>query len=140
MKKLLIALTILCLALPAALAEAPALDAYSDEALVELLRQVQDEIAARNIEKTAHLTAGTYVGGRDIPVGSYILTSAGVEDDFGIISLRSVNDPADDFPSKLYEFQREPSDYSVFVAIEEGDTLVTPYAYDLTISAGITFR
>lgn len=140
MKKLLIVLLLLCLTLPTAYAEAPTFDEYSDGELVELLRQVQGEIVARNIEKTAHLTAGTYVGGRDIPVGSYILKSAGNEGDYGIISLRSVNDSENDFPSKLYEFRKEPVDYSIFIVIEEGDTLVTPYAYDLTISTGITFQ
>lgn len=142
MKKILTALLLACLALSplACLAEPADLSAYDDSALVALLQQVQDEIVARGIEKTAHLNAGTYVGGRDIPIGSYILTSAGAEEDYGIVSLRSVNDPEDDYPSKLYEFTQEPTDYSAFVAIEEGDTLVLPYPYDLTISAGITFK
>ena len=140
MKKTLIALLILCITLPVACAEAPAFGDYSDDEIVKLLKQVQDEIVARNIEKTARLTAGTYVGGRDIPVGSYILTSAENEGDFGIVSLRSANDSENEYPSKLYTFQKEPTEYSVFVVIEEGDTLVTPYAYDLTISTGIIFQ
>lgn len=140
MKKLLIALLLLCLAFPAACAEAPAFDEYSDEALVDLLQQVQSEIVARNIEKTAHLTAGTYIGGRDIPVGSYVLKSAGSEGDAGIVSLTAAERPENGSALKLYEFKQAPVDYSVFVVIEEGDTLVTPYPFDLTISAGVTFQ
>lgn len=63
------------------------LSSYSDSDLIALLAEVQEEIAARKIEKTAHLTAGTYIGGRDIPVGTYILAAAGTEDEHGIVSL-----------------------------------------------------
>lgn len=101
---------------------------------------VQSEIVTRKIEKTAHLTAGTYIGGRDIPVGTYILAAAGTEDEHGIVSLRSVNDPADDYPSKLYEHKRGGDVYSVFVTIEEGDTLILPFPYTLTISSGVMFK
>ena len=108
--------------------------------MLTLLAEVQAEIAARKIEKTANLTAGTYIGGRDIPVGNYILTAAGSEDEHGIVSLRSVNDPLDDYPSKLYEHKHGDDVYSVFVTIEEGDTLIIPFPYTLTISAGVMFK
>ena len=116
------------------------LSSYSDSDLIALLAEVQGEIAARKIEKTAHLTAGTYIGGRDIPVGTYILAAAGTEDEHGIVSLRSVNDPADDYPSKLYEHKMGDDVYSVFVTIEEGDTLILPFPYTLTISGGVMFK
>ena len=113
------------------------LSSYSDSDLIALLAE---EIAARKIEKTAHLTAGTYIGGRDIPVGTYILAAAGTEDEHGIVSLRSVNDPLDDYPSKLYEHKHGDDVYSVFVTIEEGDTLILPFPYTLTISGGVMFK
>lgn len=116
------------------------LSGYSDSDLISLLEEVQSEIAARKIEKTAHLTAGTYIGGRDIPVGTYILAAGGSEDEHGIVSLRSVNDPADDYPSKLYEHKMGDDVYSVFVTIEEGDTLILPFPYTLTISGGVMFK
>lgn len=116
------------------------LSSYSDSDLIALLAEVQEEIATRKIEKTAHLTAGTYIGGRDIPVGTYILAAAGTEDEHGIVSLRSVNDPADDYPSKLYEHKMGDDVYSVFVTIEEGDTLILPFPYTLTISGGVMFK
>jgi len=116
------------------------LTGYTDDALLALLAEVQGEIVSRKIEKTAHLTAGSYIGGRDIPVGTYILATAGTEDEHGIVSLRSVNDPADDYPSKLYEHKHGDDVYSVFVTIEEGDTLILPFPYTLTISGGVMFK
>ena len=120
--------------------EAMNFSSYSDADLLELLDSVQSEIAARKIEKTAHLTAGTYLGGRDIPVGTYILATDGTEGEHGIVSLRTVNDPEDDYPSKLYEHKHGEDVYSVFITVEEGDTLILPFPYTLTISGGVMFK
>ena len=84
-------------------------------------------------EKTVNLTAGTYIGGRDIPVRTYILATAGIEDKHGIVGLRSVNDLLDDYPSKFHEHNHSDDVYSVFVTIEEGDTLIIPFPYTPTI-------
>ena len=155
MKKMLMVFLAVCL-MTASVAAAPADDAdatevestagevveiidlspFTDEEIVALLNQVQAEIAARNIEKTALLHAGTYIGGKDIPAGSYVLSSAGAEDQAGIVSLRSVNDPEDDWPSKLYEFTNAENGYSVFITVEIGDTLILPFPDNLTISGG----
>lgn len=116
------------------------LSIYSDSELLTLLDQVQSEIVTRHIEKTAQLPTGTYVGGKDIPAGTYTLTAAGTEKDYGIVYLRSVNDAADDWPSKLYEFNKAEEYRSFYITIEEGDTLVLPFAYTLTISGGVLFR
>ena len=51
-----------------------------------------------------------------------------------------MNDAENDWPSKLYEFRRAQDGYSVYVTIEEGDTLIVPYPYTLTISAGVMFE
>ena len=142
-KTLALILTVCLLAAPMAFASAEDvtdLSSLNDKQLVALLAEVQSEIVSRHIEKTASLTAGTYIGGRDIPAGSYILSTAGTEDEFGIVSLRSVNDPADSYPSKLYELKDGDDSYSVFVTIEEGDTLILPFPYTLTISVGAKFK
>lgn len=93
MKKIMALILTLCLLAASstiAVAEAATdFSAYSDAELLVLLAEVQSEISARKIEKTAHLTAGTYIGGRDIPVGTYILATAGSEGEYGIVSLRS---------------------------------------------------
>lgn len=144
MKKTLVLFLIVCLlAVPVAFAsaeDAADLSSLNDEQLVALLAEVQSEIVARHIEKTASLTAGTYIGGRDIPAGSYVLATAGTKDDYGIVSLRSVNDPAEGYPSKLYEYKDGDDIYSVFVTIDEGDTLILPFPYTLTISSGLKFK
>ena len=144
MKKTLVLFLIVCLlAVPVAFAsaeDAADLSSLNDEQLVALLAEVQSEIVARHIEKTASLTAGTYIGGRDIPAGSYVLATAGTKDDYGIVSLRSVNDPAEEYPSKLYEYKDGDDIYSVFVTIDEGDTLILPFPYTLTISGGVLFQ
>lgn len=144
MKKTLATLLMLCLLIctvACAFAESSAdFSTYSDSELLALLAEVQAEVAARHIEKTANLTAGTYIGGRDIPVGSYVLATAGVDGDHGIVSLRSINDPEADYPSKLYEHKHGDDIYSVFITIEEGDTLILPFPYTLTISVGVMFK
>lgn len=142
-KTLVLFLTVCLLAVPMAFAPAEDvtdLSVLNDEQLVALLAEVQGEIVARHIEKTASLPAGTYIGGRDVPAGSYVLATAGTEDEFGIVSLRSVNDPAEGYPSKLYELKDGDDSYSVFVTIEEGDTLILPFPYTLTISGGAKFK
>lgn len=144
MKRLFAFILTLCLLVASStivIAEEPTdFSSYNDADLLVLLAEVQSEIVARKIEKTARLTAGTYIGGRDIPVGSYILATAGSEEEYGIVSLRSGNDPEDDFPSKLYEFKHGEDVYSVFVTIEDGDTLILPFPYTLTISGGVMFE
>ena len=144
MKKLL-AILLITFIFPASitlvLAEgSKALSSYTDSEILTLLDKVQDEIVDRRIAKTALLTAGSYVGGRDIPAGTYTLATAGTEDQSGIVSLRSVNDPEKSYPSKLYEFKDGDEDYSVYITIEDGDTLVLPFPYTLTISGGIMFK
>lgn len=145
MKKLLaLILTICLLAVSGTVAFAEKttdLSAYNDSELLTLLAKVQSEIVARRIEKTANLIAGTYIGGRDIPAGTYILAAAGNEDEYGIVSLRSVNDPkSKKVPSKLYESKVGNEAYSVFITIEEGDTLILPFPFTLTISGGVFFK
>lgn len=144
MKKIMTLILTLCLLVASSIIaiaeESMDFSSYSDADLLELLADVQSEVAARKIEKTAHLTAGTYIGGRDIPVGSYTLATDGVEGEYGIVSLRSVNDPEDDYPSKLYEFKNGEDVYSVFIMVEEGDTLILPFPYTLTISSGVMFK
>lgn len=64
----------------------------------------------------------------------------GVRSQDGIISLRSVNDPEKSYPSKLYEFIHAEEGVTVFVVIEEGDTLVLPCPYTITIHGGFVFE
>ena len=124
--------TVVCMLIVSifSLAEALVLSAYTDS---ELLEQVQAEVMSRHIQKTATLQASTYTGGRDVPVGSYILTNIGTWCQDGIILLCPVNDPEKLYPSKLYEFVDAKDGFTVFVVIKEGDTLVLPCPYTITM-------
>ena len=141
MKKGVLVLLVCCLltvATPAACAEGLDLSGYDDDGLLALLSQVQSEIVARHIEKTAQLPAGTYIGGRDIPAGAYVLTGNGGEKDSGIVWLRGVNDEPNQ--SKLYHYTKASDGYTVYLTIEDDDTLILPYAFTLTVSGGVMFR
>lgn len=112
---------------------------YTDEQLVLLMHQVQSEIAARQIAKTAHLRAGTYIGGRDIPVGRYILTGAGEEGSSGIMELMLLDETGELLQRELYEFvYSEECDF--YIMVDEGEQLTLPFECDLTIYAGIQFE
>ena len=108
-KTLALILTVCLLAAPMAFASAENttdLSLLKDEQLVALLAEVQSEIVARHIEKTASLPAGTYIGGRDVPAGSYVLATAGTEDEFGIVSLRMSRNRNSDLKSGLILYSR----------------------------------
>ena len=115
------------------------LTGFSDEEMVQLLEDVQEEIATRHIEKTANLERGTYVVGKDIPAGDYILTRP-ANGESGIIWLRDVSDAEEDWPSKLYEFIQSDEAVSFFITVGDGDTLCLPFPASLTISAGLVFK
>lgn len=143
MKKWLVIVLVLCMALTSGsvvIADQIDLGTLTDQEIIALLNQVQGEIVQRRIEKSALLRAGTYVGGKDLPVGSYILAGSGSEGEFGIISLRASSDPKDNFPSKLYEFCESEKEFIMFVSIDKDDTLVLPYAFNVTISSGALFK
>ncbi len=143
MRRLLGVFVVVCVV---ALCQAPIraesfdINALSNEEIIALLARVQDEIVTRHLEGTALLQMGKYVGGSDIPPASYVLSGAGTDGQSGIVLLRSVHDAEDDWPSKLYEFERAEDPYNIYITIEEGDMLALPYAHTLTISAGIVFK
>lgn len=115
------------------------LSGYGDEELVQLLAQVQQEIMARNIEKTASLPAGMYVFGRDVPTGKYLLKKDS-EEKSGLVQLAAADDPEDQYPSKLYTFVGREEEWETYITGEEGDVLKMDFPCELTISAGIQFR
>ncbi len=118
---------------PAAAAQIIDLSGYGDEELTALLKQVQTEIVARGIERTAALHVGTYVFGKDIPAGEYILKKSDGASS-GLVKLFAENE------LKLYEFIGEEESFETFITGEDGDTLSIPFPCELTISAGVMFQ
>ena len=71
------------------LAEGIDISTLSNDELVALMAQVQEEIVARHIEGTADLAGGTYIAGKDIPAGSYIYTCLASGEDWGNVTIYS---------------------------------------------------
>lgn len=150
MKKLLVAILAACMlsmSVVVALADSIDLSGYTDEEIVVLLDQVQAEVVNRHIEKTATLPKGTYIAGKDIPVGSYVysVTVLDIEEygdgfQYGIVYVQTPEDPEDEYPSKLYEYVENTTAASYYFTLEEGDKLASPVAFTLTISGGAMFK
>ena len=67
---LLLIISLIAVSTSTSFVEEVDLSGYNDNELLTLLDQVQGEIVARHIKKTAQLPTGTYVGGKDIPIGT----------------------------------------------------------------------
>ncbi|MGI6238050.1 MAG: hypothetical protein ACOYI5_00285 [Christensenellales bacterium] len=114
---------------------------YTDDEIVALLAQVQGEISSRGIEKTATIDAGQYVGGRDIPAGTYVLICKTDAKQHGIVWLSAAGDNLDeDYPSKLYEHVSFDREETFFIDVEEGGILSVPFTAQLRISGGVMFQ
>lgn len=123
------------------LAETIDMSKYTDNEIVALLERVQGEIASRGIEKTATIEAGQYVGGKDIPVGSYILICKTDANHHGIVWLSAAADNLEeDYPSKLYEHISFDREESFYIDIEESGILNVPFTAQLRISSGVVFK
>ena len=114
------------------------LSVYGDEELVDLLRQVQTEVANRGIEKTASIPVGTFVFGEDIPVGKYLLKKM-EGDNSGDIEWAAATDPVDE-PSKLNDYISSDDPFEAYITAEGGDRLTVEFPCTLTICAGIQFQ
>lgn len=106
------------------------ISSLSDEELIELYKQINEEIVNRKIEKTAHLKPGVYFGVDDIPAGEYLLFVDNSEGDKPvIIGFSSRHDYMQTFllsvqPGKT--FQR-------YITIEDQDKLEVYTDFDLII-------
>lgn len=114
---------------------------YSDEELLALLGAVQQEVAARNIEKTATLPAGIYIGGRDLPVGGYVLVSFSSENrKIGDLLLRKSPDESGEKEEILDEHIYQDEEHSFYVYLEEGYELVSSFPFEATMVNQIMFK
>lgn len=124
-----------------ALAEEVDLARLSDDALVELMGRVREEIVARRIEATATLSGGTYIAGKDVPVGSYVYTCLATGDDWGNVTVYSEGDEGEQLFWEVVSAPDEGEEAeSFFITLNEGDKLESQVPFSLTIFAGITFK
>ena len=135
-------LLLVCLLLiPVAVADTEDLSSLSDDEIIELLEKVNEEIVSRGIAKSAELPVGKYIGGKDLPVGSYIITCKTDEKHHGIVWVSAAADDLNNqYPSILYEHVSFSSEEKFRVTIEDGGILNLPFAATVTISAGMLFK
>lgn len=74
MKKLFAVALMLCLLIPAAVAEAPDVKSMSDAELKALYVSVKEELMNRKLWDSATLPAGVYQAGKGLPEGTYECT------------------------------------------------------------------
>jgi hypothetical protein len=145
MKKTLIMLLVLMLVCTSicAVAELVDLSQFDDAQLVQLLQEVQQEMADRKIEKTATLQSGKYLVGKDLPAGRYVAVMKNESDWWGSIFVYVYEDGTTDGEYKEYKFHRNvrSGDEGAFnIVLEEGDLLECTDPMTLTIFAGVQFQ
>lgn len=137
---LLLALALLGLSAAALAETALDLSSLSNDELLALLADVQQEVVTRRLGKSARLLAGTYVVGYDIPAGVYTLCADGRDDQSGSLYLRTARDTDGNYTYKLSEYTYAADQYAAYVRLEEGDVLELPFPFMLTVFAGVMFN
>ncbi len=123
------------------MADIPDISQCTDEEIVQLLQIVNAELVNRNINRTANIQPGEYIGGKDIPVGSYELHIDEVKDSLNSLYILKSADDTTLGNTTLYEILNEgdgPASY--YITLGEGYVLNTSLPCTLTISNGITFQ
>ena len=143
MKKLISLLVVLLLVACAGMALSEGIDlaGLSDDEIVALLNRVQEEVVDRHIERTATLASGAYIGGKDIPAGSYIFTCLATGDDWGNVTIYSEKGEGKQLLWEVVsapEGDEEPK--SFFFTINEDDELESGVPFSLTIYTGVSFK
>lgn len=108
------------------------LNELSDEQIVALLREVNQEVMNRGIEKKAKVTSGEYTAGKDIPTGKYDFFSPTDNKTLGEITVTRA-DENDDF---LWRNAPKEEDFQYQFELKEGDVLEVRRAGTLTMVAG----
>jgi hypothetical protein len=128
-----------------AVADEVDLSKWSDDEVVALLSQVQQEIATRHIEKSAQLPAGSYLVGTDLPVGTYTVYckyEGSWWADIYVIEDGGEGDTT--FSGTVYgpdnEFVSTKGEGTWTVTLHDGDLFKCSDEVTLTISSGVKFH
>lgn len=136
----LICCVLTCLLLiPAASADDFKLSTMTDDEIVALLEQVNQEIVSRGINKTAKLPQGSYIGGKDLPVGKYIYTCLAKGDDWGNLTVKTEEGKGDLILWEVVSASEDDPE-TVFITLNKGDKLESPVPFSLTIMSGAVFQ
>ncbi len=142
----LVALAMACCTLVSiAFADEVSLAHMTDDEVVALLSQVQQEIADRHIEKSAKVPAGSYLVGEDVPAGTYTVYCKYDGDwwaDIYVIADAGNGDTLVD-----YTVFAANADYASFkgegtwtISLNDGELFKCTSEVTLTISAGLKFN
>ena len=137
-RRFLCCLLVCLLLIPSAFASSVDLSSMSDDEIVALLTQVNNEIVSRGINKTAKLTQGGYIAGKDIPAGRYIFTSLAKGDDWGNLTVKSDEGQGKLILWEVISASDDPE--TVFVTLNKGDKLESGVPFSLTIMSGAVFQ
>ena len=138
-RRILCLLLVSLLIIPFALADKVDLSSMSDDEIVELMKQVNQEIVDRRINKTAKMAPGTYTGGKDIPVGKYIFTCTATGNDWGNMFVYNDQGKQVEWQVVAAPEQGENPQTS-FITLEKNYTLKCSTPFTLTIMAGAVFE
>ena len=127
------------LIVPFALADKVDLSSMSDDEIVELLTQVNQEVVTRRINKTAKMAQGSYVGGRDVPVGKYVFTCTAKGNDWGNMFVYNAEGKQIEWEVVSAPEQGEDPQ-TVFVTLEKDYTLKCSTPFTLTVMSGAIFE
>ena len=137
---LCLCVTLLFAALPA-LANTSDLSAMSDEEVVALLKEVNQEIVNRHIQKTAKLAKGTYIAGQELPVGSYTFTCLATGDDWGSVTIYADGGEGKQLLWKVVSAPENGQEReTIYITLKEGDELTSGVPFSLTTAGGVVFE
>ncbi len=141
LRRLFCLLLVTLLMVPAALAETSALSSLTDDEILSLLKDVNNEIVSRKLNKTATLPKGAYVAGREIPVGSYIFTCLATGDDWGNLTVYADEGKGSQILWNVISAPDEGEEPDqVFISLNEGDELESGCPFSLTVMTGAIFQ
>lgn len=135
-----LAFLILVLFSVSSFAETIDLSQISNDDLVQLYQNIQSEFVNRGMEKSAHLPAGRYMVGKDIPVGTYIIKVRTGNKSSGIIAIYDETLIKEDDHLILYEFTSKNTEIDYRYELKEGYMLDLPFEVEIIMSNGIVFQ
>lgn len=114
------------------------LSGYNDAELLTIYAQVRNEIFNRRIEKTATVTPGKYLVGRDLPAGQYVLNNTSGETVYIAVFKDNAKSYKDSEAVERFNFY---ADRETTITLEEGQVFeVRHHRIEITVSSGIVFK
>ena len=134
MKRIVIGVLICLLLCQFSYADTIQLDTLTDDEIVQLLQDVQQEVVDRKIEKSAQLISGDYIIGKDIPVGAYVFSTDNEEE----VTIYVYRDGINDL-SHIYKSHTITKSNPLLIQCDEGDLYSIPEIVTITIYSAVSF-